>query len=150
PNGDAAAPRIQPAFFHEMKEHRYEIRILYPRILEANSPAHRAFNKAAQDLALHNKNLESIRSWESESTITSSSELSTTYQISYLTPRLSSTVYAIEFYYAGTPHPDWENNTLIFDFSLGRVLALTDVLEEPPKAVPAISQLCKNAFGEDT
>jgi hypothetical protein len=145
----AAAPRIQPAFFQETKKD-YNIDVVYPHILKPNSPGDQAFNKAAQDLALRDKTLADIRTWKPGPGSSGGSYESTTYRITYCSPRLATLVYTLDWYYAGTAHPDWGSKTLVFDFALGRRLALADVVDEPPKAIAAISRQCKSAWGAGT
>jgi uncharacterized protein YecT (DUF1311 family) len=144
PNRAADAPRLQPAFFQEMKKGRYEINVLYPHIVKPSSPAENAFNKEVHDLVLSKNALSDTRDSEPAPGVPGNSSYDATYDVTYLDLRLAAIVFTISTYGAGAAHPNTGRESLVFDFSRSRQLTLADVVSSPAEAVPAISELCKN------
>jgi uncharacterized protein YecT (DUF1311 family) len=144
PNRAADAPRLQPAFFHEAKKGRYEINVLYPHIVKPSSAAESTFNKEAHDLVLSKNALSDTRDSEPVPGVPGNSSYDATYDVTYLDLRLVAIVFTISTYGAGAAHPNTGRESLVFDFSSGRRVALADVVSSPAEAVHAISDLCKS------
>jgi uncharacterized protein YecT (DUF1311 family) len=138
------APRLQPAFFQEIKKGRYEINALYPHIVKPSKPAENAFNKEARDLVLSKNALGDTRASEPPPGAPGISSYDATYDVTYLDPRLAAVVFTISTYGAGAAHPNTGRESLVFDFSHSRRVTLADIVGTPAGAVPAISELCKS------
>jgi len=143
PNGAVGAPRLEPAFFHEARNGRYEINVVYPRIAKPGSAAEKAFNNRVHTLVLGKAPLGEVRESENVPGSPMVSSYDATYDVTYLGRNLAAVVFSISTYGAGAAHPVSGRESLVFDFAHGRQLQLADIVESPKQAVAAISQRCK-------
>jgi len=145
PNGAPRAPRLLPNFYYEeSKARRYEISIQYPQIPNPAGAAASEFNNQSRKVAFGAGPAAAteIRNAERPSRDEAAKFYNASYEITYLDSRFASVVFSIASYEGGA-HPNGESVALLYSFSRGRPLRLSDFLADPGKAIPAIADRCR-------
>ena len=134
----ANGTRIAPNLFHEDRAGAYRITAIYP-VAESGDPAAAArFNHAAYQIAIGSRDLKRFRTGNRPSIPNTFSE---SYKLVPLGHNLVSVLFRADSY-SGGAHGISDRTALLFDVADGRQLGLKALLNDPARALPAISQLC--------
>jgi uncharacterized protein YecT (DUF1311 family) len=140
------APRLQPAFFHEVRKDRYDIEVGYPQIPHPRGNGETVFDKTAHDAILGDAGL--MNQYRNAEGAGPAAHV-VFYDVHYLGPRLATIVFWLVSRSRAWAHPFTARETLVFDLMLGRPLRPDDVLEAPAQAVGPIASLCKRRLEKD-
>lgn len=135
----ANGARIAPNVFHQDRPGVYEITALYPSASGGSPAAITKFNQLVRDVAIDSRDFEPVYAGN---TLSIPNTFFEWYRPEPLGRNLVSVLFTADSF-SGGAHGMAERQAMLFDMASGQKLGLDALLNDPARAIPAISNLCK-------
>lgn len=135
----ANGAKIAPNVFHQDQPGVYEITAIYPSAEGGNPGATADFNRLVRNAAVGSRD---FKAFYARNMLSIPNTFSEWYRLESLGGNLVSLLLTTDSF-SGGAHGIAERQAMLIDLASGRKLGLDALLKDPARAVPAISNICK-------